>query len=439
MFKILKTFKAKLITQTVIINLILIIAFSFTYIISYNNIKIKTQDNIKTVIDTLNSIVISYDKTILENPELKDSIKEDLRQRFSTVRYGNGNYATIQDSNDFKFLMHPVKALEGKGLNAVANKFTTDNLEQILAKSVDNEKKFGFIEYDWKDEKGNPIRKFGYAIKIDSFGWILTTGVDDKELTIMMREVATLFIISISIVLFTSIFITIFFIKRIKRVVKDATSGILNLTTGDIKDPLINYGAETEFNVFFESIELFRKYVAESMAIIKDKIAEISSSAEELSATSESFSNSAQSQASSLEEITATMEEISANSEHSYERVLDQKNKTDGMITDIKVLYDTVMKAGGVMNDALGVKNKLEEALVKLLKSSGESKESLSNTLKKVEDISTVIDMIEEISDQINLLSLNAKIEASRYSSAESILILNEVISTLKEFELDYE
>jgi methyl-accepting chemotaxis protein len=419
MFKFLKTFKAKLIAQTIIINIVLIIVFFITYQVSYNSIKKEMKEDSKIVIEILHSIVMDFDNGIKINPSILEISKEELKRTFSSIRYGlDKNYITIQDATDYKFIMHPVPELEGKGLNEVSSKFTKDNLEKILENSVNNKDNAGYIEYDWKDKQGNKIRKFGYAVKIQSWNWIITTGIDDRELTMAMKEIAIPFIISILIIFTVSIIITIFFIRRIKRVVNDATNDILRLTTGEIKNELTNYGSETEFNVFFKSIELFRKYVYESIKTIKDKTNDISSSAEELSVTSDSFSVSAQSQASSLEEITATMEEISANSENSYERTFEQKQRTEGMIKDIKILYDTVTKAGGVMNDALNVKNKLETVLVKMLQSSVESKDSLSKTLKKVEDISSVIEMIEEISDQINLLSLNASIEAARAGDA---------------------
>lgn len=417
MFKFYKTFRFKLILQSVIINSVLLVAFLITFNMAYNDIKSEMNEKVKATIDCLYTVMIGYDKGVQAGVMTMDEAKGKLKNAFALIRY-SGNYFTIQDGTNYSFVMHPVKELEGKGLNEVAKKFTTDNIEQILAKALSNKEQAGFIEYDWLDKDGNKIRKFGYAKKLESWNWIITTGIDNKELTRMMKELSIPFVISWFTILFVSTLITFIFARKIRKTVSSATKDIKELATGDIRKPLYNYGKDTEFDLIFHSIEDFRNYVAGSMSVIKDKTTDISSSSEELSATSDLFSTSAQSQAASLEEITATMEEISANSEQSYERVLEQKKMTTEMIADIKTLFEVVNKAGGVMGDALTVKNKLETTLVKLLQESVISKDSLSNTSSKVDEISVVVEMIEEISDQINLLSLNASIEAARAGDA---------------------
>jgi len=125
-----------------------------------------------------------------------------------------------------------------------------------------------------------------------------------------------------------------------------------------------------------------------------------------------------QSQAASMEEIAAAQEENSANSvsiSESAKSVNEELAVTDSAINDLKLVNDKAL----ISNQ--GISDTIEE----VTKYSHQSSEQIIITTDRISRLNThsnemanFIQIINDISDQINLLSLNAAIEAARAGDA---------------------
>ena len=144
----------------------------------------------------------------------------------------------------------------------------------------------------------------------------------------------------------------------------------------------------------------------------------LSSSSSELSSTAMQFSDNTQNQASSVEEMTASIEEMAAGVDaisHSAEmqigdmdRLVDKMKEFSGTIEVIKGQVASMlanasnsMKFAQLGNDNLELMNR-----------------SMANINSSSSEMTGIIKIIKDISDQINLLSLNAAIEAARAGDA---------------------
>lgn len=145
---------------------------------------------------------------------------------------------------------------------------------------------------------------------------------------------------------------------------------------------------------------------------------QLSASSVELSSTADTFSKTSQGQAASTEEITATIEEVSGGVESiandvntQFERIKEEQASVLSLNEDILEMSSRVEKASSVTDQIADLTNSGEASL----KSMSENMEKINSSSQEMKNI---IGIINDISDKINLLSLNAAIEAARAGDA---------------------
>ncbi|MCP4136096.1 MAG: hypothetical protein GY754_34315 [bacterium] len=134
--------------------------------------------------------------------------------------------------------------------------------------------------------------------------------------------------------------------------------------------------------------------------------------------TSENFSDNFQSQAASAEQITATIEEIAAGVERNAYGADEQFSNLMELKTKLTTLSETIINMGKMITSALSLTGDISS----FVKSGEESLESMNLIMNNISEGSSkmtgIMEIISSISDQINLLSLNAAIEAARAGDA---------------------
>jgi methyl-accepting chemotaxis protein len=140
----------------------------------------------------------------------------------------------------------------------------------------------------------------------------------------------------------------------------------------------------------------------------------LAASTEQMSSTASSFSNNAQTQAATVEEITATVEEITASGESILTMSQKQHELTEKVRMEMEELYRIVSDTEKNMKEALEIRNSLNNEVKKTSSEIDGTRRVILEATSKFKDVQDTVKIIEDISDQINLLSLNAAIEAAR-------------------------
>lgn len=151
---------------------------------------------------------------------------------------------------------------------------------------------------------------------------------------------------------------------------------------------------------------------------INEASADLVSASEELSSTASSFSENTQNQAAAAEEIMATIEEVSAGVDNVAGGAIEQYQRMQGLLDRIRVLSETILDMGTTIGMALNA----TRDITGFAKDGEDSLNSMNESMQKINsssnEMTNIVGIINDISDRINLLSLNAAIEAARAGDA---------------------
>ncbi len=150
------------------------------------------------------------------------------------------------------------------------------------------------------------------------------------------------------------------------------------------------------------------------MASMRSVSARLDDSSRDLSGDALHFAENIQGQASSIEEITATMEEISSGAE----QVSTSAQRQSELMVDLMKGMNELVGLTRDMESRITVAMARTDAIAANARAGEESIGRMDATISAIgstsKEMTGILGIINDISDRINLLSLNAAIEAAR-------------------------
>ncbi len=219
------------------------------------------------------------------------------------------------------------------------------------------------------------------------------------------------------VVVFISIIICIIIaagiIRNIRRSLLNGNELIRFMADGDLTEKRVDVTGD-EIGDLVRNLVDFNGNVAELIRKTKNVSGDVGISSEKLIKEADTFSRNAQEQAAATEEISATLEEFLANmdnisgltSELGENFILMNKKMTglsDFVSTMMENIDRTFTLTERISKNGSDQKNRVDDMTRRM--------ERISDTSR---EMNSILGMITDISDQINLLSLNAAIEAAR-------------------------
>jgi methyl-accepting chemotaxis protein len=137
-----------------------------------------------------------------------------------------------------------------------------------------------------------------------------------------------------------------------------------------------------------------------------------------MSTAAVSFSDNAQNQAASAEQVTATVEEVSAGVENVEANTLEQFKRLGEFIKQMQKLSESINEMGDKLKETVNLSSDIAATAKFSENSLNDMTASMSRISESSSEMTGIVDIINDISEKINLLSLNAAIEAARAGDA---------------------
>lgn len=399
-----RSLKFKLLTMIFFGIIITAVVLLGGYFFSINGIRIASEkaynriivDEVKNrlrfiVETTVNSIQDKYKGQVIEETDAIQLIKIELEN----VRYGeNGSFFAYR-YDGVQLVAHKMNV----GLN-LCDMTDRDGKKPIQEAIATAKTGGGFVSYTWLNPDTQRQEKImSYIVPLRIGETEVLIGTDEYLTTFesVRQEVGNIFnrdqaqktflalVIGIVTIVLVLTLIYLYISIQISRPINSVVKNIRQIATGDFTG-LVRVSNKDEIGEMARELSEMGKNLAEIITQVLYSAAQVEETSEEIAVGNQDLSRRTQEQASTLEEVAATIEEVNSS---------------------IQLTTSNSEQANLLSHSTLEAVNAGQESVHETLK----AMEQISTSSQKIGDIMRVVN---DIAFQTNLLALNAAVEAAR-------------------------
>lgn len=329
-----------------------------------------------------------------------------VQDRVEQLKIGETGYG-IAIANDGLYIKSGEKSKD------LSKKITEEEEESVKAlgkKMLEEES--GIFRYTFEGTK-----KVAFFSKIPVNGWSIATVIDEKELLKPISVMLTRIAFAIAAITVIVVFLVIFVSSRLLAPVNLFRQYADGLATGDMTHSL-KIDRNDEFGILSNHFNRFGEKLRESVQHVTEISHQLASSSDEMSSASLSFADSSQKQLTYSNDISDSVEQVAEGINSISEMTAEQMTELEELIDRVNHLSLVIDDMNNRVTSSRDMTVVLEKKVLDGEQSLKEMNSSMSLIIESSKEISNIILIINEISEQINLLSLNASIEAARAGNA---------------------